>query len=54
MEEQKQVDIKKMDVAELWKLAYEQQKQLTQLLAQIQQTQANISAIKEEIKTRES
>jgi len=53
MTEQKQVDIKTMTPAELWKLAFEQQEALTQLLAQIQQTQNNIAAIKAEIEGRE-
>jgi hypothetical protein len=49
MEQQQQVDITKMDEGQLWKLAFEQQKQLTNLLAQLQQTQANIAAIEAEI-----
>jgi thiamine biosynthesis lipoprotein ApbE len=47
-----QVDITKMTVAELWKIAFEQQKNLTSMVAQIQQTQANIAAIEVEIATR--
>jgi hypothetical protein len=52
MEQQQQVDITKMDDGQLWKLAFEQQKQLTNLLAQMQQTQANIAAIEAEIEKR--
>ena len=50
---EQQVDITKMTVAELWKIAFEQQKQLTALVAQIQQAQANIAAIESEIGKRE-
>jgi hypothetical protein len=53
MTEQQQVDITKMTVAELWKIAFEQQKNLTSMVAQIQQTQANIAAVEAEIATRE-
>jgi hypothetical protein len=49
---EQQVDITKMTVAELWKIAFEQQKNLTALIAQIQQIQANIAAIEAEIATR--
>ena len=52
MDNQHQVDITKMDESALWKLAFEQQKQLTALLAQLQQTQANIAAIESEIEKR--
>ena len=52
MDNQQQVDITKMEVSELWRLAFEQQKQLTNLLAQLQQTQANIAAIEAEIAKR--
>ena len=46
---EQQVDITKMTVAELWKIAFEQQKNLTAMVAQIQQAQANIAAIEAEI-----
>ena len=52
MDNQQQVDITKMDESALWKLAFEQQKQLTNLLAQLQQTQVNIAAIEAEIAKR--
>ena len=52
--ENNQVDIKTMDIAALWKLAFEQQKQTTQLLAQLQQAQANVAAIEAEILSRET
>jgi len=52
MSEQQQVDITKMTVAELWKIAFEQQKNVTAMLAQLQQAQANIAAIEAEIATR--
>jgi hypothetical protein len=51
-QQQQQVDITKMDESALWKLAFEQQKQLTNLLAQLQQTQGNIAAIEAEIGKR--
>jgi len=45
MTDQPQIDITKMEVSELWRLAFEQQQALTNLLGQIQQTQNNIAAI---------
>jgi peptidoglycan hydrolase CwlO-like protein len=48
------MDITKMSVEELWKIAFEQQELITNSLAQIQQAQANIKAIKEEIEKRKS
>lgn len=47
-----QVNIKKMDVTALWKLAFEQQEQVTNLLAQLNQAQQNIAAIRAEIEAR--
>jgi hypothetical protein len=52
MTEQKQVDIKTMSKVELWKLAFEQQEMLTALIAQMQQTQSNIAAIKAEVENK--
>lgn len=49
-----QVDITKMSVEELWKIAFEQQKAVTSLFAQLQQTQANVTAIEAEIAKRET
>ena len=47
-----QVDITKMTVEELWRIAFEQQKAVTSLFAQLQQTQANVTAIEAEIAKR--
>jgi hypothetical protein len=52
-DQQQQVDITKMTVAELWKIAFEQQKNLTSMVAQIQQVQANIAAIEAQIAEKE-
>ena len=52
MEENKQIDITKLTPVELYKLAFEQQQVVTNLLAQIQQTQANIAALQAEIAKR--
>ena len=49
MTDQPQIDITKMEVSELWRLAFEQQRALTNLLGQIQQTQNNIAAIMAQI-----
>jgi len=49
MTDQPQIDITKMEVSELWRLAFEQQQALTNLLGQIQQTQNNIAAIMAQI-----
>jgi hypothetical protein len=50
--ENKQVDLKQMSKEELWRIAFEQQEVLTSLLAQIQQIQANITLIKDELNGR--
>jgi peptidoglycan hydrolase CwlO-like protein len=50
--EPKQVNIKEMSVEELYKLALEQQKQITQLVAQLNQAQMNVAAIEAEIAGR--
>jgi peptidoglycan hydrolase CwlO-like protein len=50
--EQKQVDITTLNVEELYKLALEQQKQITQLVAQLNQAQMNVAAIEAEIAGR--
>jgi hypothetical protein len=47
-----QTDITKMDEAQLWKLAFEQQRLVTNLLAQLQQAQTNVSTIETEIGKR--
>ena len=49
-----QVNIEKMTIEELWKLAFEQQKSLTGLLVQMQQIQMNITLIEAEINKRQS
>lgn len=55
MEQPKQIDITSpsVTVAELYKLALEQQKNVTNFYAQMQQAQANVMAIEVEIKKRE-
>jgi hypothetical protein len=50
---EQQVDITQMPIAILWKIAFEQQKNITAMLAQLQQAQANIAAIEAEIAKRE-
>ena len=50
--EQKQVDITTLTVEELYKLALERQKVVTQLVAQLSQEQANVAAIEAEIAKR--
>ena len=48
------MDITKLSEAELWKLAFEQQEVITNALAQAQQAQANVAAIKAEIEKRKT
>ena len=53
MEQQaQQIDITKLPVVELYRLALEQQKNVTALFAQLQQAQANVAAIEAEIAKR--
>ena len=53
MTEQKQIDIEKASIEELYKLALQEQKTATQLLAQLQQAQANVAALEAEIAKRD-
>lgn len=48
-----QIDITTLELTDLYRHAFEQQKVLTGLVAQIQQVQNNIAAIEAEIKKRE-
>ena len=52
--EQKQVDLTTLSVEELYKLALERQKMITQLVAQLNQEQANVAAIEAEIAGRKA
>ena len=53
MEEQKQFDIEKASIEELYKVALGEQKNITTLLAQLQQAQANVAALEAEIEKRD-